>query len=93
MRDGLTKTEQETIILFNELDAEASVYTHNIRLKNTLNRLCHSHPLQVKKTNANACGGTFYVLPKKWVKITAPRVLSNAQRDVLERMNRKHASE
>lgn len=93
MRDSLTKAEQETIILFNELDAEASIYTHNIRLQNTLNRLCHSHPLQVRKTNANTCGGVFYVLPKKWVKIAAPRVLSKAQREVLERMNRKHAPE
>lgn len=33
---GLTKYEQETIILYNEKEATASVYTHNTGLQNTL---------------------------------------------------------
>ena len=31
---SLTKIEQETIILFNEGEADAEVYTHNVKLKN-----------------------------------------------------------
>ena len=31
-----SKIEQETIILFNEGEADAEVYTHNVKLKNNL---------------------------------------------------------
>ena len=84
----LTKYEQETIILFNESESTAAVYTYNTRLQNTLNSLCQSHPEQATQTGDNGYGGLTYSLPKKWVKIAPPRVLSEAQKKVLEDMNR-----
>ena len=36
---SLTKIEQETIILFNEGEADAEVYTHNVKLKNKLTKM------------------------------------------------------
>ena len=36
----------------------------------------------------NGYGGLTYELPKKWVKVVPPRILSPAQREVLDRMNR-----
>ena len=86
----LTKYEQETIILFNESESTAAVYTYNTGLQNTLHSFCQSHPEQVTQTGDNGYGGLTYSLPKKWVKVAPPRVLSEAQKKVLEDMNRKN---
>ena len=45
-RRGLSLAEQETIILFNEAEATASVYTHNASLQRVLLELCQTHPAQ-----------------------------------------------
>ena len=47
---SLLKVEQETIILFNEAEATASVYTHNAALQRVLLELCQTHPAQVRQT-------------------------------------------
>ena len=65
----------------------ASIYTHNEALKHQLLELCQTHPAQVRQTAANAWGGLTFELPKKWLRVTPPRVLSPAQRAVLDRMN------
>ena len=84
----LTNVEKETIINFNEAERTASVYTHNEALKRQLLELCQSYPEQVRKSAANAWGGLTIELPKKWLKVSPPRVLSPAQRAVLDKMNR-----
>lgn len=83
----LPKIEQETIINFNEAERTASVYTHNAALKRQLLVLCQTYPAQVRQTAANRWGGLTFELPKKWLRVTPPRVLSPAQRAVLERIN------
>ena len=83
----LTNIEKETIINFNEAERTASVYTHNEAWKRQLLELCQSHQEQVRQTAANAWGGLTFELPKKWLKVSPPRVLSPAQRAVLDRMN------
>ncbi len=83
----LTNIEKETIITFNEAERTASVYTHNEALKHQLLELCRSRPEQVRQTAANAWGGLTFALPKKWLKVSPPRVLSPAQRAVLDRVN------
>lgn len=85
----LSKTEQETIILFNEAEAAASVYTHNAALCRQLAGLCAAYPEQVRQAGDNGHGGLSFELPKKWVRITPPRVLTPAQRAVLDKMNEK----
>ena len=77
----LSKIEQETIINFNEADNEA--------LKRQLSELYRTHPEQVRQTDANRWGGLSFELPKKWLKVSPPRILSPAQRAVLDRMNQK----
>ena len=87
----LTNVEQETVITFNEAERTASVYTHNETLTHQLLEFCQTHPAQVRQTAANAWGGLTFELPKKWLRVTPPRVLSPAQRAVLDRMNQnKH---
>ena len=62
---SLLKVEQETIILFNEAEATASVYTHNAALQRVLLELCQTHPAQVQQTEDNRHGGLTFELPKK----------------------------
>ena len=89
---GLSNYEKESIFLFNEADKTAEIYTHNPALKKQLSELCVSHPEQVRQEPENKYGGQIFVLPKKWIKIRPPRVLSQAQKEVLERMNRKRGN-
>ena len=67
---SLTKIEQETIILFNEAEAEAEVYTHNAKLKKRLENAAKKHPELYKLKEKNAHGGVSYVFPKKYLAIT-----------------------
>ena len=83
----LTNVKKETVINFNEAERTASVYTHNEALKRQLSELCRTHPEQVRQTAANGWGGLTFELPTRWLRVTPPRVLSPAQRAVLDRMN------
>lgn len=89
----LSKAERETIIIFNEYEKEATVSTYNPTLKGKLAKLAEDRPEEVKldpeRTTANDCGGVFYTVPKKWVKITAPRTLSEEQKERLREMMRQ----
>ena len=85
---NLSKAERESIFLFNEAEAAASIYTHNAALCRQLSELCSAYPGQVRQTADNGYGGLTFELPKKWLKVSPPRVLSPAQRAVLDKMNR-----
>ena len=85
----MSKYEKETIFFYTEAEPKAGVFTYNVALKRQLAVLCESHPDQVRLTLDNGNGGLNYELPKKWIRISPPRVLSQAQKEVLERMNRK----
>lgn len=85
----LSNIERETVLNFNEAERTASVYTHNPALKNQLLDLCRTHPEQVRQTADNGWGGLTFELPKKWLRIVPPRVLTPAQRAVLDRMNQE----
>lgn len=85
----LTKVEQETIVLFNEAEATASVYTHNAALQRILLELCHP-PGPGQPDGGQPAWRPTFEIPKKWVKIAPPRALSEAQKKVLEDMNRRN---
>lgn len=82
MSKSLTKEELETIIIFNEKDDTAKVETPNKKLKNKLEALHKAHPDKVKLESSDDYGFINCVLPKKWVKIAAPRVMSEEQRAI-----------
>ena len=88
----LSNIEKETLVCFNEAERTASVYTYNQALKAQLSELCQTYPEQVRQTAANSWGAVTFELPKKWLKVVPPRVLTPAQRAVLDRMNQKHRS-
>ena len=68
----LTRYEQETIISFNEQDAEALDYTYNAKLKRKLDQLHIERPESVRGLNStkdNAPEFAEYAVPKQWVTI------------------------
>lgn len=72
-KNGLTRIEMETTILFNEDEKTAEVFTYNGRLKKKLDKLCKEHPQEFTDKGTNGAGGKFYTIPKKRVNITAPK--------------------
>lgn len=76
---NLTKIEQETIILFNEAEQTAEIYTHNRKLKQRLSAIRDERPDDVTLVCDNDLSAT-YRCPKSWLKISPPRRLSDEQR-------------
>lgn len=85
----LSNQERETICLFNEAEGEAEIYTYNPAMQKQLAVLCKSHPTQARLTRQGESGSMTFQIPKKWLRVVPPRVLTPAQREVLERMNAK----
>ena len=78
---SLTLYEQETIILFNEAEKTASVYTHNRALIRKLEKLAEdrSDDCRLKRRDPENRAAE-YIVPKKWIKINAPRQLSEEEK-------------
>lgn len=92
---NLTNEEKETIIVYNEKDRTASVFTYRPSLQRQLDGLCVDRPEYVRKIKETSEGAKEYEIPKKWVKIRANRILSDEQRlEMSERMKaRMHAEQ
>ena len=56
--------EQETIILYNQAEATAEVYTHDARLLEKLRRLSEKYPDQIVKKDRQT-----FVVPKRCVSV------------------------
>ena len=72
--------EQETIITFNEKDQTANVYTMNKALTRKLDGLTVTRADDARRVKTYSDGAQEYVVPKKWVKVNAGPVLTDAQR-------------
>ncbi len=86
----LTKAERETIIIFNELEEIAHIFTYNKAWQTHLER-----KLGLKATMDNGFGGREYDIHKSRIKPPrAPKTLSLQTRDRLRNNFRKghHAS-
>lgn len=68
----LTDEERETIVLYNQKEAVASVYTHDPKLIEKLKRLAEQYPEQVYPERRERVGAVSYIVPKKCVCIRAP---------------------
>lgn len=68
----LSKLEQETIVLFNEAEATASVYTHNKKLREKLERMALKFPDKVALERPEQAGAVSYLVPKNCVSIREP---------------------
>lgn len=63
----LSRYEQETIILYNQAEQTASVYTHDPKLLKKLARLMKEYPQQIRPDGPNT-----YLVPKGCVLILEP---------------------
>lgn len=86
----LTAEEKETIISFNEAEKTADVEAFNSRTIREIRKAAEMYPDEVTITE-NSDGSIRAVFPRKWVKIRAPRILSDAQRAVIEKNAEKLA--
>ena len=66
----LLRIEQETIVLFNEAEATASVYTHNRKLREKLERMARKFPDKVALERRSQA--VSYLVPKSCVSIREP---------------------
>lgn len=82
-KDKPSKIEQETIIVFNEEEDSAECFTYNRKLTNRLRKLCRERGNEIKEIRDNSVGGLTFTFPKSWVKVQAPRVISDEQRAIL----------
>lgn len=69
----LTNYERETIITFNEAEADCEVYTYNPKLVRKLTERCESHPSLYRMIAEDQFGGYTFCFPKSLLTIN-PRV-------------------
>ena len=62
---SISRIEQETVILFNEAEASASVYTYNGALNRKLTGLCHTRPTEARLTKDDGHGGLTFEAMKE----------------------------
>ena len=78
----ISRLEAETIILFNEEEKECQVYAHSPRLKRRLRDLLQERSGDVKLACTQGDSET-YIVPKTWVRIIPPRIMSEEQKAAL----------
>lgn len=79
---SISRYEQETVITFNEEEKTATVYTYNGKIKRKLESLSVDRPDEVRQTGDDTHGGLTFEIPKRWVKVNASRILSEAEKAV-----------
>lgn len=65
---SLTNYEKETIILFNEAEPTASIFTYNKRWQKHIESRFH-----IKPSHDNGDGGLTYILPKDRIRLPMPK--------------------
>ena len=92
----LTKSEKETIILFNESEDEASIYTYNTGLKTRLEKFSRQYPQLCHLKEKNKYGGVEYLIDKSRLSIHfqspySEERIETVTQNLLKRM--EHAAE
>lgn len=68
----LTPYEKETIILYNQGEKEANVYTHDPKLIRRLQKLAEKYPDEVRLEKEHKNGSCSYIVPKECVLVREP---------------------
>ena len=86
----LTLYERETIINFNEADAVAGIYTHNIALSNKLLKLSQTESdLRIVRQTSDSLE---VEVPKKWIRVSPPKKLSTESKQTAIAATRRQSS-
>ena len=90
---NLSLYEQESVISFSEAEKTAIVYTHNKSLLRKLEKLAQDRPEECRLVKFSHSGrAADYIIPKAWVKITPPRIASEAQKAACRKAAEKAVS-
>ena len=81
MKCRLTKYEKETIILFNEAEPTANIYTYNKALQNRLAKFSRENPKCARPVTAYPCGAVSYEVDKKRLSIRFTYPYSEERRE------------
>lgn len=84
--------EKETIINYNEDEGNASVYTHHKSLQTRLGKLLDLFPEKVSLIKSGD-GWVEYLVPKRWVKISPPRKVSDEAKEAFAERMKKYRNE
>ena len=86
----LTKIEKETIVLFNEGEDKANIYTHNAGLKKRLAAFAKKYPDLCRLEKSNVQGGVSYELAKSRLSIRFLPLYSEERRQKASEYAKKH---
>lgn len=86
----LSKYEKETIVLFNEGEREASIYTYNADLKRRLADFAKKNPDLCRLKNSIAEGSVTYLLEKSRLSIRLLPPYSEERRKAASEHAKKH---
>lgn len=86
----LTKYERETIILFNEAEDMASIYTYNASLKKRLEAFSRKHPDLCRLDKLACQGGVSYLLHKSRLSIRLQPPYNEERRQKASEYAKKH---
>ena len=75
----LSLYEKETYFNFNEAEKDAVVFTYNASLIRKLKNAMDEYPA-IQLIRENEDGSCQFVVPKKWCKVSFPRILSDEQK-------------
>lgn len=81
--------ERETIILMNEAEDQAQIFTYNKKMHRRMRDLMKKYPSLVHFQGENDAGGRTYVFPKEWMKIKPSLVRSEQQKAHLKRITKE----
>ena len=87
----LTKYERETIILFNEAETTANIYTYNTALKNRLAKFSRENPGIAKLKTEYPCGGVSYEVDKRRLSIRFTSPYSEERRAKARKYAQEHS--
>ncbi len=86
----LTKYEKETIVLFNEAENTANIYTYNTALKNRLAKFSKENPNCAKLITEYPCGAVAYEIDKKRLSIRFTAPYSEERREKARKYAKAH---
>ena len=88
---GVKKEERETIIVFNEADGEASIYTFNTDLKKRLSAFAKRFPQLARLDRVFPEGAVEYVIDKDRLSIRFTAPYSEERRKAASEYARQHS--
>lgn len=83
MAYNLTRTEKETIIIFNKAENTARITTFNSALIRKLSALCEARPNEATGKGPSSIGEYSFTVLKKRIKVNAGNILTDEQKQVL----------